>query len=58
MEKLTKEELQNLINISGQVSVPVASQQAETVRLLINKLSRMMDELNPSVKDTPKEKKE
>ena len=42
--KLTKEELKLLINIVGQVSAPIASQQAEQLRQLINKMSKMVDE--------------
>ena len=42
--KLTKEELQNLINVVGQVSVPV--NQSPVLIALINKMSKMLDELN------------
>ena len=43
--RLTKEELQILINIVGQVSTPIASKQAEQLRQLINKMSIIINEL-------------
>ena len=43
--KLNKEELTNLINIVGQVSVPIASKEARTLRDLINKMSKMIDKI-------------
>lgn len=53
MITLTQEELQNLINIVAQVSVPVG--QAQPYQLLINKMSQMVDELrnppDPKAKD-------
>ena len=43
MVKLDEKELQNLINIVGQVSVPVS--QSPILVELINKMSKMIDEL-------------
>jgi len=43
--KLTKDELITLINIVSQVNVPLVSKQAESLRELINKMSKMVDEL-------------
>ena len=51
--KLNKEELQNLINIVGQVSVPV--NQSPALVALINKMSKILDELAEAEK--PKIKK-
>ena len=42
-EQLTQEELQTLINIVAQVQVPV--QQAAPLIELINKMSRLVDQL-------------
>lgn len=42
-ERLTQEELQTLINVVAQVSVPVS--QATPLIGLINKMSRMVDQL-------------
>lgn len=47
-EQLTQEELQTLINIVGQVQVPVA--QAPPLIELINKMSRMIDRLKTDEK--------
>jgi len=47
---LTKEELLTLINIAGQVSAPVASKEAQVIRELINKMSKMVDGLETSSK--------
>ena len=44
--KLTKEELVTLSNIAGQVSVPVASKEAQVLRDLINKMAKIIDELD------------
>ena len=43
MEKLTEQELQMLINIVAQVTVPVA--QSPPFTEIINKMSKMIDEL-------------
>lgn len=43
--KLTKEELQTLIGVVGQVSVPISSKEHETAIGLINKLSKMVGEV-------------
>lgn len=43
--ELTKEELVTLINIVGQVSVPIASKEANVLRELINKMSKMIDQI-------------
>ena len=42
--KLNRDELVQLINIVGQVNVPVASKEAEVLRGLINKMSLMANE--------------
>ena len=49
--KLNETELLNLINIVGQVSVPIASKQAETLKELVNKMSKMVDESKKDVKE-------
>ncbi len=54
--KLNASELLNLINIVGQVSVPVASKEAETLKGLINKMSKMMDEFKKHGKKDKKTK--
>ena len=46
--KLNKEELTNLINIVGQDSAPIASKEAQVMRDLINKLSKMIDGIQKS----------
>lgn len=43
--KLDEQELINLINIVGQVSRPIASKEATYLQALINKMSKMVDEL-------------
>lgn len=43
--KLNEEELINLINIVGTVSRPVASQEATYLQNLIQKMSKMLEEL-------------
>ena len=47
-EQLTQEELQTLANIVSQVQVPV--QQAPPLIELINKMSRMIDQLRANEK--------
>ena len=49
--QLNKNELLNLIRVVGQVSVPVASQEANVLKDLINKMSKMVDESKKDVKE-------
>ena len=49
--KLDQQELINLINIASQVSRPVASEEATYLRNLINKMSKMVDELKNPAKE-------
>jgi len=43
MDKLTKEEMQIIVNVIAQVSVPLVSKEADTLRALINKLVTMIN---------------
>ncbi len=45
MDTLTPEEVQVIINIMGQVSVPVVSKEADTIRVIINKLIEKQNSL-------------
>ncbi len=54
--QLDKQELINLINIVGQVSRPVASEEANYLKNLINKMSKMVDALKDEVKKEIKRK--
>ena len=48
MEQLTKQELQTLVNIVAQVSLPVG--QSPPLIELINKMSKMIDQLKTEEK--------
>ena len=54
--KLNEQELINLINIVGQVSRPIASKEAVYLKDLINKMSKMVDELKEKPIEIKKEK--
>ena len=49
MDILTKEEMQIIINVISQVSVPLVSKEADTLRMIINKLVALM---NATTSDT------
>lgn len=55
--QLDEQELVNLINVCGQVSRPIASEEANYLRNLINKMSKIVDKLKSKAKDKPEVKK-